>query len=269
MRSWLTVICCLLLIASGAWAQSDRGTITGTITDISDAILPGAPVEAENIETGAVYQAISTETGVYTLAQLPVGTYQVSTSVEGFKKFVQTGITVMVAQTLRIDIQLEVGGVEDVITVTADAPLLQTESAELSHNIPRERMDELPMLSAVGMRDPFQAVNLMPGTAGTGAGAMRINGMPGFTMSLRIDGQDATQNIWTNAYGMSIPSVDSVEETAIQTSSFAAEYGQAGGGILNMTMRSGTNQLHGSLFEYFRNEALNAYPPYKKSPEIS
>jgi hypothetical protein len=269
MRSWLTVFCCLLLIASGAWAQSDRGTITGTITDTSDAILPGAPVEAENIETGAVYQAISTDTGVYTLAQLPVGTYQISTSVEGFKKFVQTGITVMVAQTLRIDIQLEVGGVEDVITVTADAPLLQTESAELSHNIPRERLDELPMLSAVGMRDPFAAVNLMPGTAGTGAGAMRINGMPGFTMSLRIDGQDATQNIWTNAYGMSIPSVDSVEETAVQTSSFAAEYGQAGGGILNMTMRSGTNQLHGSLFEYFRNEALNAYPPYKKSPEYA
>ena len=115
------------------------------------------------------------------------------------------------------------------------------------------------------MRDPFTAVNLMPGTGGTG-GSMRVNGMPGYTMSLRLDGQDATQNIWTLAYGMSIPSVDSIEETAIQTSNYAAEFGQAGGGILNMTMRSGTNKLHGSGFEYFRNEALNAQPPYQKTP---
>jgi hypothetical protein len=120
------------------------------------------------------------------------------------------------------------------------------------------------MLSALGMRDPFAAVNLLPGTGGT-TGSMRVNGSPGYTMSLRIDGQDATQNIWTLAYGMSIPSVDSVEETAVQTSNYAAEYGQAGGGILNMTMRSGTNQLHGSAFEYFRNEALNSKPPYKNS----
>jgi len=119
------------------------------------------------------------------------------------------------------------------------------------------------MLSATGMRDPFAAVNLMPGVDGSaGSGSMRINGMPGYTMSLRIDGQDATQQIWTLAYNMSTPSVDAVEETAVQTSNYAAEYGQAGGGILNMTMRSGTNRPHGSAFEYFRNEALNAQRPY-------
>jgi len=182
----------------------------------------------------------------------------------GFKQFLRTGITVMVAQTMRIDVKLEIGAPSDTVTVNADSPLLKTESGELSHNISTDRLDDLPILSATGMRDPFAAMNLMPGTDGAaGSGLMRVNGMPGFTMSLRIDGQDATQNIWTLAYNMSTPSVDSVEETAIQTSNFAAEYGQAGGGILNMTMRSGTNKLHGSAFDYMRNEVLNANPPYK------
>jgi hypothetical protein len=266
MRSLLIAFCCSLLITSAAWAQSDRGTITGTITDPAGAMVPNASIEAKNINTGAVYPAAASETGNYVVSQLPAGTYQVTVTMAGFKQYVRTGLTVMAAQTLRIDVKLEVGEISETVSVSADAPLLKTESGELSHNISTDRMDELPMLSAVGMRDPFSAVNLMPGTGGTG-GSMRINGMPGYTMSLKIDGQDATQNIWTLAYGMSIPSVDAIEETAVQTSNYAAEYGQAGGGILNMTPRSGTNKPHGGAFEYFRNEALNAEPPYQKSPQ--
>jgi hypothetical protein len=268
MRLICCAFACLLLICFGAYAQSDRGTITGTISDPAGAMIPNAPIEAKNIQTGAVYKAASSLTGNYTLAQLPAGVYQLTVSSPGFKQYVRTGITVMVAQTLRIDIPLEVGNISETVTVSADAPLLKTESGELSHNVTTDRMDNLPMLSAIGMRDPFTAVNLMPGTGGTG-GSMRVNGMPGYTMSLRIDGQDATQNIWTLAYGMSIPSVDSIEETAIQTSNYAAEFGQAGGGILNMTPRSGTNRIHGSAFEYFRNEAFNAEPPYRKSPQYT
>ena len=93
---------------------------------------------------------------------------------------------------------------------------------------------------------------------------MRVNGMPGATLALRIEGQDATQGAWTSAYGMSQPGVDSIEETAIQTSNYAAEFGQAGGGVFNMTMRSGTNTFHGSAYEYWRNEAFNAYAPFNK-----
>ncbi len=264
MRSLLIAFCFLVLIASAAFAQSDRGTITGTITDPAGAMVPSASVEAKNVNTGAVYQAASSQTGNYVIAQLPAGPYQLTVSVQGFKQYIRTGLTVPVAQTLRIDVKLEVGAISETVSVSADAPLLQTESGELSHNVPTDRMNDLPMLSAAGMRDPYAAVNLMPGVDGaSGSGSMRVNGMPGYTMSLRIDGQDATQNIWTLSYGMSTPSVDSVEETAVQTSNYAAEYGQAGGGILNMTMRSGTNQFHGSVFEYFRNEVLNANPPYK------
>jgi len=267
MRFIACVALCLLLLIPAAFAQSDKGAITGTVSDAAGAMVANAAIEAKNTQTGAVYTAASSATGNYTLAQLPAGSYQLTTTVQGFKQYVRTGITVQVAQTIRINIPLEVGSITETVTVNADAPLLQTESGELSHNVTSDRLDELPILSATGMRDPFAAVNLMPGTDGSsGSGIMRVNGMPGFTMALRIEGQDATQQIWTLAYGMSTPSVDAVEETAIQTSNFAAEYGQAGGGILNMTMRSGTNKVHGSAFEYFRNEVFNANPPYKKAP---
>ena len=264
MRSLSIAFCCLLLIASAVWAQGDRGTITGTVTDPAGAMVPNAAVEAKNINTGAVHQAATSQTGNYTLAQLPAGYYQLSVTVPGFKQYMRTRLEVTVAQTLRIDVRLEVGAIADTVTVTDAAPLLKTESGELSHNISTERMNELPLLSAVGMRDPYAVVDLMPGVGRQG-GTLRVNGSPGFTMSLRIDGQDATQQIWTAAYGMSAPSVDSVEETTVQTSNYAPEYGQAGGGILNMSMRSGTNSLHGSVFDYVRNEILNAHPPYKNA----
>ncbi len=268
MRLIAASFACLLLLLGAAYAQSDRGTITGTVSDPAGAMIPNAPIEAKNTQTGAVFQAASSATGNYTLAQLPVGIYQLTASALGFKQFVRTGITVLVAQTLRIDVKLEVGSIAETITVNDDAPLLKTESGELSHNVSSDRMDSLPMLSiAGGMRDADASMQLLPGAyegAAPGGifGTMRINGMPGGTLALRIEGQDATQTAWSQAAGMSQPSVDSIEETAIQTSNFAAEFGQAGGGVFNMTMRSGTNQYHGSAFEYLRNEALDAAQPY-------
>jgi hypothetical protein len=265
----LVALACVLLTVNAAYAQSDRGTITGTIADESGAMIPNAPVEAENLETGAVFQAASSETGNYTLVQLPAGKYQLSVSVSGFKQYVRTGLTVMVAQTLRIDVQLELGSIAETVIVSADAPLLKTESSELSHVITSDLMDDLPMLSiGGGMRDSYSSVNLIPGAQqmsvpGGIFGTLRVNGMPGGSLALRIEGQDATQQTWSAAYGMSQPSVDSIQETAIQTSNYAAEFGQAGGGLFNMTMRSGSNSLHGSAFEYLRNETMfNATQPY-------
>ncbi len=132
MRSTITAICCLLVVAGAAIAQSDRGTITGTVSDPAGAVIAGAGIELKNINTGAVYQAQSSSTGNYTIGQLPAGKYQMSSSVPGFKQFIRTGITVLVAQTLRIDISLEVGAITETVTVNADAPLLRTESGELA-----------------------------------------------------------------------------------------------------------------------------------------
>jgi hypothetical protein len=265
MRSTVIAICCLLVLAGAAYAQSDRGTITGSIIDQAGAIIPNAAIEVTNINTGAVHKVQSSSTGNYTFSQLPVGKYQMSSSVPGFKQFVRTGITVLIAQTLRIDISLEIGSISETVTVSEDAPLLRVDSGELAHNVASKTLNELPVLGFTGgIRDPFAVTSLIPGAIYTGGlgGFVRVNGAPSNTQSVRIEGQDATDGIWTSYTSFTQPSVDSVEEVAVQTSNFAAEFGQAGGGLFNMSMKSGTNKLHGSAYDYWYNEAWNASAPY-------
>jgi hypothetical protein len=263
MRSILTAVCCLFLAAGATFAQSDRGTITGGIADPAGATVPGAIVEAKNLSTGTVYQASSSSTGNYTISQLPPGKYQLSTSVPGFKQFVQTGITVLVAQTLRIDITLEVGNINETVTVIADAPLLRTESGEMSSNITSDTLGELPVLGfSSSIRDPYALTQLIPGAYFSERSYVRINGTPANTEGFRIEGQDATNTMRLTQTAQNQPSVDAVEEFAVQTSNYAAEYGQAGGGFFNVTMKSGSNDFHGSAYDYWINEALNAQTPF-------
>src|SRR5437868_14817189 len=147
MRSFFTVLACCLLFPSLVFGQTDRGTITGTVADASSAVIPGASITATNTQTTAKYETISTETGNYTLTQLPGGVYEVTVELPGFKKYVRQGITVLAATTVRVDVALEVGAASEEVTVSADAPLLRTESGELSHNIRTEAVDNLPILS--------------------------------------------------------------------------------------------------------------------------
>ncbi len=266
MRSLLIAVGCLLLVATAAFAQSDRGTITGTISDPAGAVIPGATIEVKNIQTGAVYQAASTATGNYTLAQLPVGVYELSTSVPGFKKFVRSGITVMVAQTLRIDVALQVGEITETVSVSADAPLLRTEGGDISHNIAADRLDDLPIFSVSGgIRNPYKVTDLLPGASSGGGNTIRIQGAPAGTQNMRIEGQDATSGFDTAFPDVNLPSVDAVEEFSVQTSNFAAEYGQAGSSLFNLTMKSGTNTIHGGGYIYYVNEAFNASQAYINS----
>ena len=267
MRSFFVTIG-LLVSALAVFAQGDRGAITGTVTDPAGAVIPGAPIEARHVETGTLYQAGSSATGNYTLSQLPTGTYEVSVTVVGFKKYVRQNIFLPVAQTLRIDVSLEVGATSDSVTVTEAAPLLKTESGELSHNVATDRLDELPVLEigtanagTAGIRNPYAVIQLLPGSSSFAADSnIRLNGTPSNTQALRIEGQDATYG-YSSAQSMAAPSVDAIQEFAIQTSNYAAEFGQAGSGLFNITMRSGSNQFHGSAYEYFVNEALNAGTP--------
>ena len=173
-----------------------------------------------------------------------------------------------VAQTVRIDIALEVGSAQESVTVNAEAPLLKTESGELSHNVTVETLDtcrssvSAPRLPAV---PAFAIPPRCAAAAGTYVAAElrnRVNGAPGNTASYRVEGQDATNGQVPATQAQTQPSVDAIQEVAIQTSNFAAEYGQVGGGFFNYTMKSGTNQLHGSAYDYFVNEALNAATPW-------
>src|SRR5579871_5316727 len=262
----LVVFFCLL--APAAFGQGDRGTITGTVADPAGALVAGAAIEARHVETGAAYPTVSTATGNYTLSQLPAGTYEISVNVPGFKKYLRQGLTVQVAETLRIDVTLEVGSATESVTVQADAPLLKTESGELSHNVTGERMNDLPVL-AVGaaagsssIRNPTAVAQLVPGTFLNANVNLKVNGAPANTSSFRIEGQDASNGYVAAVPAQVQPSVDSIQEVTIQTSNFAAEYGQVGGGFFNYTMKSGTNQLHGSVYDYFVNEVFNANTPW-------
>jgi hypothetical protein len=272
MRFVLVAICCLL-IAMTAVAQSDRGTITGTVSDPAGAVIANAPIQAKNVETGVVYEGATSTTGNYTLAQLPVGNYQVTVALAGFKKYTRSGLTVQIAQTLRIDVTLEVGATSDSVTVTEAATLLKTESGELSHNVEAKSLDELPILGiggtlsgSAGIRNPYSVVQLIPGTTFIPNSLVRINGTPGNSQSFRIEGQDASNTGTPGVPAQTQPGVDAIQEIAVQTSNFAAEYGQVGGGVFNVTMKSGTNQFHGSAYDYFVNEVFNAGNPFTNNP---
>jgi hypothetical protein len=267
MRSFV-VITGVLLCALAAFAQGDRGTITGTISDPAGAVIASAPIEIRNIETGTSYAAASTTTGNYNLSQLPTGVYEISVSVPGFKKYVREKVALGVAQTLRVDIGLEVGTASESVTVTEAATLLKTESGELSHNVAAQRLNELPILAigasagTAGIRNPAAVTQLLPGTSYTGNALIRVNGAQGNTAAFRIEGQDASNGFLSSLNQQTQPSVDSIQEISVQTSNYAAEFGQVGGGYFNLTMKSGSNDLHGSGYDYFVNEALNAGQPF-------
>jgi hypothetical protein len=266
----LRLVSFYLLLGAAAFAQSDRGTITGTIVDPAGAVVANAPVEVRNTETGTVYQVGSSATGNY-VVQLPTGNYELSVAVSGFKKYIRQNLALPVAQTLRIDISLEVGSNTESVTVTEVAPLLKTESGELSHNVATETLNNLPVLGigttagVAGIRNPYAVLQVLPGADWQPDLSVRLNGMPSNSQALRLEGQDSTNGIASGTQSQTQPSIDAIEEFAIQTSNYSAEFGQAGGGVFNITMRSGTNQFHGSAYDYFVNEDLNAGVPFTNS----
>ena len=272
MRS--RIILGVLFLSAAVFAQSDRGTITGTVSDPAGAVVASAAVEAQNTGTGAVYPVQATGTGNYTIPQLPAGTYQITVTVPGFKKFVRTGLVIQAAQTIRVDAALEVGNATESVTVEAAAPLLKTESGELSNTIATETMNTLPLLSigsnSSGIRNPFNLVALLPGAYYQPAApftgpVVRINGSPGGSEKVLIDGMDGTNILGQGANQQNQPGMDSIQEWTVQTSNYSAEFGQAGSAVMNVTMKSGTNQYHGSLYDYFQNEYLNAGLPFTTS----
>jgi len=278
MRSLWTAFC-LSFLALAAFAQTDRGTITGTVSDPAGAVIPNAPIEAKNVATDAVYPTATSGTGNYTIAQLPAGTYDLSVTVPGFKKYIRTGIIVEVAGTDRVDATLEVGAPTESVTVNAETPMLKTESTEISYNIPTQTLDDLPILTLGGapygfgnttglgnIRNPLAALELLPGADFATDNTLRINGMPSSSQTINIEGQDASNGFWKQNTQINQAGADAIQEVTIQTSNFAAEYGQAGGGYFNYTMKSGTNGFHGSAFDYLVNTVFNAGLPFTVNP---
>ncbi len=270
LRSVLS-FCLLSAFCLPAFAQTDRGTITGTVADPAGAVIAGAAVEARNTGTGALYRVAASNTGNYTIAQLPAGDYELTVTEMGFKTYIRGGLVVQAAQTIRVDALMEVGSATESVTVTAEAPLLRTESGELSNTVATKTMNTLPLLTvgqnSSGIRNPFNLVALLPGaffqpSPSFVGPSVKINGSPGGSEKVLIDGMDGTNIVGQGANQQNQPGMDAIQEWTVQTSNYAAEFGQAGSAVMNVTMKSGGNDYHGSAYEYFQNDILNAGQPF-------
>jgi hypothetical protein len=264
-RAFLLVLTLFSALTSVV-AQSDRGTLTGLITDQSGAVIPQTVITVRNLNSGEVYKQNSTSTGFYTVSGLPAGTYSLNAAHAGFKDYLQVGLTISVAVTTRQNISLNVGSTSETVEVKSDATVLKTENAEISTTITRNDLNELPIPFSVAgaLRDPLLFAKLAPGveTNGVTGNNFRIDGLPTDSFKITVDGQDTTNGNLADREDGSHPGVEMLEEFTIQSSNFSAEFGNVGGGLFNFTARSGTNSLHGSIYENFNNEALNSNQPF-------
>jgi hypothetical protein len=255
MKTLLSVIIAVTF-AITAVAQNGRGTITGTVSDPARAVVPNASVKVTNTQTGAVFETTTTDTGNYTIPQLPLGEYTLSVESPGFTKFVQEGIRVFASDTLRIDVKLQVGAPNESVTVQADASMLKTETAEQSSTLNEEKLDQLPLnfgglgnSASANIRDPYTFVTLVPSATISSYSTIYMNGIPSNTFRMNLEGQEANNARNISRQDQMEPSVESRREVSVQSSNFSAEFGQVGGGYFNLVVKSGTNNLHGSGFD--------------------
>src|SRR5262245_11745244 len=251
---WFVV---LLLSAVSLFAQGDRGTIAGVVSDASGAVIPGGPIEAVQQGTNLKAETVTTTTGVYRLLALPIGKYTVTATVPGFQSHVVQDVQVQVNQTTTIDITLTVGQVAETVTITGAAPLIQTESPDVGLVVESKRFLDLPLTLGGGIRNPSSFIKLSPGVDPRSTWTKSISGGGSFTDMTYYDGIALSRGDLSNDAEVN-PSVDAIEEFKLITNNYSAEYAHALGAITSFTMKSGTNRLHGAGFYFLRNEVLDA-----------
>ena len=255
----------LILSMNALFAQSDRGVITGTVSDSTGALIPGVRIVLTNANTGANTDTLTTGTGNYTLLSLPAGTYSLKVAHPGFSTYEQTRIQVQVAVTTRVEVVLNVGAAAESIQVTAESTQLKTETAEQSATITGKQISELPVNFGIGagaIRNPLSFVQMTPGATFNGWNNISINGGSA-NFKIMFEGQESDSARQTKVSDELQPSVEAIEQFTLQTSNFSAEFGRVGnGGVYNFTSKSGTNQYHGSAYTYFENTFLNAGIPF-------
>ncbi|MGI8742603.1 MAG: carboxypeptidase regulatory-like domain-containing protein [Bryobacteraceae bacterium] len=263
------LLCVFALIAVPVFAQIDRGTIKGTVTDPQDAAIAGARVTLNNPATGSNQETTTSSAGSFTFIGLVAGRYTISCEVTGFKKFVQESVTVDVGRTTGVNISLQPGAVYESVTVTEQAPPLDSETSDVGTSMTRRAIIDLPVPLTSDSRNPLSFVILTPGVSGSVPGAtpdlrLHVNGTPTGSSEVYIDGvPEADTNLSGNIQA-NHPSIEAIGEFKTSNSGQTAQYGLASG-IFSFTFRSGTNHLHGSLFEYLQNDHLNALDSPTKS----
>ena len=249
------------------WGQSTTADVLGTVTDATGGVLPGVKITVHNLATGADYPATSDSGGNYTVTLLPVGRYSVTVAHPGFKTWTIPGVTLAIGDRLRQDIQLEVGALGQSVEVTASSPALQADSSSVSNLINTNALQDLPL-------NGRNFVVLTQLTAGAAEGdpnglpsgtrpddrrqtsAVTVNAQPTSFNNFLIDGMDDNER----SIGTILvkPSIDALQEMKVETNLYSAQFGRTAGGVISFVTKSGTNEYHGSLFEFLRNEKLDA-----------
>jgi hypothetical protein len=259
---FLAVTC--VLFPFTAWAQKDAGGIVGTVKDPSGAIVAKAKVTVADVDRGTHLETVTNESGEYVASPLRVGHYTVTVEHPGFKKAVTVPVSLDVQQRIALDVTLQVGQISESVEVTGAAPLLETETSELGQVVDNKRVANLPLNG----RNFAQLALLTAGTAPSEPGArdeggfgFSANGARSLQNNFLLDGVDNNSNLpdLLNETNYVIqPSVEALEEFKVQTNAYSAEFGRGNGAIINATIKSGTNQFHGSAYEFLRNEKLDA-----------
>ncbi len=251
----------LVLCVGSAYGQSDRATITGTVTDPSGAVVPNATVTATDPSTAAAFTTTTNANGVYNIPSLPIAVYTVEVSHPGFQTYKHTGISPMATQVMLVNVRLKVGSAAQTVTVTGGVPLLQTQSSNEATTMEQYAIRELP-LNAYGGRSATQLILSTTPNIGAnwswyegGQSWIEVSGGETMSNAAFIDGVDATTS---NQGAIASPGLDALSEMQVQTVVTDAELSATGGGALLYELKSGTNHLHGSAFEFLQNEDLNA-----------
>jgi outer membrane receptor protein involved in Fe transport len=265
MRFFLVLLLCSVTLS----AQQGRGSIFGQVTDPSAAGVPNATVRLIQVETNGRFRAVTGSDGSYSSPGLPVGTYRVEAEVAGFKRGVRSGLVLQVDQRMQVDLALELGSTSEQIEVQGDAVLVDTGSATVGKVIENKRVQELP----INGRNALALVLLTPGVKSQAAGnasgfadrgialsAISINGGPSALNNFTLDGGNNNQGFLADVNAN--PTVDAVQEFKVQSAVMSAEYGFTAGGVINVVTKSGTNALHGTLYHFLRNDALDARPTF-------
>src|SRR5260370_5063879 len=256
----LLVSAMFVCAGTSLWAQSVRGTILGTVTDPSGAVVHKAKVTVREVSTGLTRSELTRETGEYSIPQLPVGIYDLTVEQPSFKKAEGKAIELRVDDRLRIDIALTLGNVSETVQVEGVAPVVSTDSATLGNVVDNKKVTELPLNG----RNFLQLNLLVPGANQgvkgsqnqTQGGAITVNGAREQSNNFLLDGMD-NNDLAINQYAVAI-STEAMLEFKVQASTYAAEFGRSPGAQINIATKAGSNQLHGVLYEYLRNNDLDA-----------
>ncbi len=258
LTSILLTVCCWPA-AESARAQGFTATIRGTVTDAAGAVVPGATITVQNADKGWTRTTTTNESGDYVVTQLPVDTYTITAQMTGFKTEVRQGIVLQVGQEARIDFSLGVGRTEERVIIVAVAPLVQSENAMVGNVIDEQKVKELPLNGRIFWQLAQLAPNVFNPPQGSTLGfrgGFNVAGNPEVNNNFILDGID--NNDETTAQPTHRPSIDGIREFKVLTGIYSAEYGRQSGGQIVITTKSGTNEYHGTVFEFLRNDNLDA-----------